>query len=111
MKFSTIHSEWTEDPLSLTVLNAFHTMNDSTISGSDLKKLRKSKRMLQEDIGEIIGISREAVSKVETGRRELSVSEQRLLEWYFFGKVPPSTHPFTETSVSYRAAGVTFSFG
>jgi transcriptional regulator with XRE-family HTH domain len=36
-------------------------MNDSIHIGSDLKALRKSRRMLQEDVAEMIGISREAV--------------------------------------------------
>jgi transcriptional regulator with XRE-family HTH domain len=91
--------------------NSLPIMNDIKICGSNLKKLRKSKRMLQEDVAELLGISREAVSKIETGWRELAVSGRRLLEWYFFGKVPPSTHPFTEASVSYRSSSVTFSFG
>jgi len=83
-------------------------MNDSKISCSNLKQLRKSKRMLQEDVAELLGISREAVSKIETGRRELAVSEQRLLEWYFFGKIPPSAHAFAESAMSYRSSAVTF---
>jgi len=84
-------------------------MNDSKINGPDLKKLRKSKRMLQEDVAEIIGISREAVSKIETGRRELSVSERLLLEWYFFGKVPRTVHSSLAASTeNFRTSAVTF---
>jgi len=67
-------------------------MNDSDINEKNLKRIRKSKRLLQEDVAEIVGISREAVSKIETGRRELAISEKKLLEWYFFGKIPYSGH-------------------
>ena len=63
-------------------------MNDSEIRADNLKRLRKTRRLLQEDIAEIIGVRREAVSKIETGLRELSISERRLLEWFFFGKEP-----------------------
>jgi len=77
-------------------------MSDSEIRAENLRQLRKRVRLSQGEVAEIIGVAREAVSKIETGRRELSVSERRLLEWYFFGKIPLSPHAFPGPPVSYQ---------
>jgi len=90
------------------VAGHFPLMSDSEIRAENLKQLRKRMRLSQGEVAEIIGIAREAVSKIETGKRDLTAAERRLLEWYFFGKVPLSPHAFPMSPLSYRFTGGTF---
>lgn len=58
----------------------------------NLKGIRSARDLTQDDIAAILGIPRNAVSKIETGTRGLSDSEKKLLDWYFFGAVPERIH-------------------
>ena len=78
--------------------------NNSEIDSQNLKRHRRSRGLRQGDIAALLGISREAISKVETGKRELSGAETKLLEWYFYGRIPVSIQRPVETGA------VTFSF-
>ncbi len=65
-------------------------MNDFTeVTADNLRFIRGSKGTNQGEIADILGIAQTAVSKIETGMRALSDSEKRLLDWYFFGILPP----------------------
>jgi transcriptional regulator with XRE-family HTH domain len=59
------------------------------VTAADLRAIRAKKDMNQEEIGELLGITQTAVSKIEKGTRALSESEKALLDWYFFGILPP----------------------
>jgi len=49
--------------------------------------------MNQEDVAQLLGITQTAVSKIENGSRGLSDTEKKLLDWYFFGTIPPRLNP------------------
>ena len=57
------------DPVSLTTSNLF---------GKNLRKIRRARGMTQEQLGQIIGVQKSAVSKYEKGRVKPDIS--RLLE-------------------------------
>ena len=59
------------------------------ITAADLRAIRSKKGMNQEEIGELLGVTQTAVSKIEKGTRALSESEKALLDWYFFSILPP----------------------
>ena len=44
--------------------------------------------MTQEELAEMLGIPINAISKIESGSRSLAQSEKKLLDLYFFGKLP-----------------------
>jgi DNA-binding transcriptional regulator YiaG len=65
-------------------------MNEFTeTTAENLRFLRGAKGLNQDDIGEMLGIPRNAVSKIESGSRSLSASEKTVLDWFFFGIMPP----------------------
>jgi transcriptional regulator with XRE-family HTH domain len=64
-------------------------------TAEDLKAIRSERELNQDDIAAILGIPRNAVSKIETGTRALSDSEKKLLDWYFFGTSPARIHAST----------------
>ncbi len=58
-------------------------------TAENLRGLRESKEgMNQEEIAQMLGITRTAVSKIEGGTRGLSTTEKAVLDWYFFGTMP-----------------------
>jgi transcriptional regulator with XRE-family HTH domain len=59
------------------------------VTQENLRNLRKARGLTQFDVADILGIAKSAVSKVESGERHLSLPESTLLEWLFFGVVPP----------------------
>lgn len=61
-------------------------INETT--AENLKELRSENDLNQDDLALILGISRNAVSKIETGTRLLSETEKKILDWYFFGTIP-----------------------
>lgn len=66
-------------------------MNEFTeVTAENLARLRGAQDLKQEQIVEILGIPKTAVSNIENGKRALSRSEKALLDWYFFGALPPS---------------------
>lgn len=64
-------------------------MKSTEITAENLKQIRDERDLTQDDIGEILGLQGYHVSNIEKGRRALSDSEKKLLDWYFFGSVPP----------------------
>lgn len=65
-------------------------MNEFTeATAENLRYLRGAKGLNQDDISEMLGIPRNAVSKIEGGSRSLSAAEKTVLDWYFFGTMPP----------------------
>ncbi len=66
-------------------------MNKFTeVTAETLKIVRISKNLSQEEVAEILGLEKHNISKIETGVRLLADSEKKLLDWYFFGTLPPS---------------------
>jgi transcriptional regulator with XRE-family HTH domain len=64
-------------------------MNDFTeVTAENLRFVRGSKGLNQDDVAEVLGLQKYHVSNIETGRRALSDSEKKLLDWYFFGILP-----------------------
>jgi transcriptional regulator with XRE-family HTH domain len=72
------------------VTNDFHKT-----TAADLKAIREAKGMTQDEVAAVLGIPRNAISKIETGTRSLSDSEKKLLDWYFFGTVPDRIYSST----------------
>ena len=58
-------------------------------TAENLRSLRESNEMNQLDVATLLGITQTAVSKIETGTRALSPTEKAILDWYFFGTLPP----------------------
>lgn len=58
-------------------------------TADNLKAIRAERELNQDDIAGILGITQTAVSKIESGTRALSDSEKKLLDWHFFGTIPP----------------------
>jgi transcriptional regulator with XRE-family HTH domain len=66
-------------------------MNEiNEVTAENLASIRGAKGLNQDEVAEIIGVPRNAVSKIETGTRALSPSEKAILDWHFFGTMPPS---------------------
>lgn len=57
-------------------------------TAENLKALRTDRELNQDDLALILGVPRNAISKIETGTRQLSESEKKILDWYFFGTIP-----------------------
>jgi len=51
--------------------------------GENLKKLRKSKKLTQDDIAKVLNISRQAYCRYENNQRELSLSALCALADFF----------------------------
>ncbi len=67
-----------------------HRMNEFTeVFAGTLRFIRGAHGKTQDEIAELLGIPVNAVSNIENDRRALSDSEKRLLDWYFFGTLPP----------------------
>ncbi|MCB1092285.1 MAG: helix-turn-helix domain-containing protein [Verrucomicrobiae bacterium] len=64
-------------------------MNEFTeVTADNLKFIRGSKSMNQEELAAVLGLPRNAISKIENGDRSLTTSEKALLDLYFFGTIP-----------------------
>ena len=59
------------------------------VTPDNLRELRKGRGLTQSEVAEVLGVPQNAISKVEAGERHLSLPESTLLEWLFFGVVPP----------------------
>jgi len=71
-------------------------MNEFTeVSAAHLSRIRGGQGLNQDDVAKLLGIAQTAVSKIENGSRALSDSEKKLLDWYFFGIVPPRVASIT----------------
>lgn len=65
-------------------------MNEFTeVTAENLRFIRGAKGMNQDQVAELLGVPRNAISKIEGNARGLADSEKRLLDWYFFGTLPP----------------------
>ena len=64
-------------------------MNEFTeVTAENLKLVRGSRGMNQDQVAEILGLAGYHISNVEKGRRALSPAEKALLDLYFFGTIP-----------------------
>lgn len=64
-------------------------MNEFTeVTAENLRFIRALKDLNQDAIAGILGVPRNAISKIESGTRALASSEKALLDLYFFGKIP-----------------------
>lgn len=69
---------------------SFVQMSEFTeVTADNLRAVRDLKEHTQDQVAELLGLQKSNVSHIETGRRALSSSEKQILDWYFFGKVPP----------------------
>lgn len=76
-------------------------MNEFTeITAENLRAIRVEKGLNQDQLSEILGIPSNAISKIEGKTRLLSESEKKLLDFYFFGTIPPR---ITNTSTDPQA--------
>lgn len=65
-------------------------MNDfNEVTAENLRRVRGSRGMNQEALAELLGVEKYSISRIENGSRALSGSEKSLLDWYFFGHLPP----------------------
>lgn len=60
----------------------------NTFNGEKLKAIRKERHLTQGDIAEVLGLTKQAISRIENGDRSITVSENRLLNLFFFGNIP-----------------------
>lgn len=58
-------------------------------TAENLRAIRIEKGMNQDEVAELLGLQNHNISKLESGTRALSTSEKTLLDWYFFGTMPP----------------------
>lgn len=64
-------------------------MNEFTeVTAENLRFIRALKELNQDAVAGILGIPRNAISKIESGTRALAPSEKALLDLYFFGTIP-----------------------
>ena len=47
---------------------------DAFLMGEALKKARESKKMTQDELGRLMGVQKSQISKIESGKRDLSFS-------------------------------------
>lgn len=59
------------------------------VTAENLRSIRTEKDMSQEDIASILDLQGYHISNIEKGRRLLTDTEKKILDWYFFGIVPP----------------------
>jgi transcriptional regulator with XRE-family HTH domain len=59
------------------------------VTAENLRFVRGSKGLTQDEIADLLGLQKSNVSNIENGRRTLSETEKQLLDWYFFGTIPP----------------------
>jgi transcriptional regulator with XRE-family HTH domain len=59
------------------------------VTAENLRLVRGANDKNQNEIADLLGIPRNAISKIESGQRALSETEKHLLDWYFFGTIPP----------------------
>jgi transcriptional regulator with XRE-family HTH domain len=62
--------------------------NHHEITPENLRPLRSQMGVRQSYIAELLGIQQSAVSRVESGKREITSAEKQVLEFFFFGKLP-----------------------
>lgn len=62
--------------------------NFTEVTAENLKFVRGSQGMNQDQVAGILGLSGYHISNIEKGRRALSSAEKSLLDLYFFGKIP-----------------------
>jgi len=63
----------------------------SEVTAGTLHEIRTAKSFTQDEVGAVIGLKGYHISQIESGRRNLSEAEKRLLDLYFFGTIPPGT--------------------
>lgn len=56
---------------------------DTIEVGKRIKKIRKSKNLKQDDLMEVLNLSRPAISNIETGRRNINLHQIKALADFF----------------------------
>jgi len=71
-----------------------------SVSPEQIKAWRTEHGLSQQSLGEIIGLNKVAISKIEGGTRSISGPEKKLLVSYFTGR-PPFLNPVDDPSVYF----------
>lgn len=58
------------------------------VTAKNLRSIRGAREMTQKQVADILGVPLNAVSKIELGNRELTSAEKKLLDLFFFGRLP-----------------------
>lgn len=58
-------------------------------TAENLKEIRTQRGLTQDDVSAVLGLNKYHLSNIENGRRALSDTEKKILDWHFFGTVPP----------------------
>lgn len=58
------------------------------VTAKNLKLLRSTRGLKQEEVAAVLGLEKHNISKIETGKRSLLAAEKALLDLYFFGIIP-----------------------
>jgi transcriptional regulator with XRE-family HTH domain len=59
------------------------------VTEENLKSIRLERNLSQSDLAALLGLEKHHVSKIETGVRALSDAEKKILDWFFFHRLPP----------------------
>jgi transcriptional regulator with XRE-family HTH domain len=74
------------------------------ITANSLKEWRKKEGLTQTDLGQMIGLDKYAITTIETGRRQISAPEQRLLKLLIHGEPPfPSAQNPYDPRIDFTA--------
>lgn len=69
--------------------------------GQRIKELRKSRSLKQDDIAEVLGLSRGQISNLENGRRNLSLKQlEKLCEFFKVDMEYFGIHPTVEETIA-----------
>lgn len=58
-------------------------LNANKLINSQLKKFRKSRKISQEELGSVIGVSNQQYSKIETGKNRISAGQLLLISLHY----------------------------
>lgn len=74
------------------------------ITAESLRSWRRKEGITQEALGELIGLKKVAITKMEGGQRQISAAEQKLLKLLIYGH-----YPFHSPEIDARGAELSFS--
>jgi len=66
-----------------------------SVTAGEVRAWRRAQGITQEKLGELLGLSKIAITKIEGGQRQIGPAEQKLLQLLMHGRYPFST-PATE---------------
>lgn len=85
-------------------------MNSENIFGQRICELRKASGMTQKQLGEIVGLSMQAINDIEKGRRETTIAKAILLARYFNTTVEYLTGDTDDSSRSDKPSFLEYLF-